>query len=132
MTDQAEDWRAAGFGVYIHWPFCLAKCPYCDFNSHVSRNVDQALWRAALIREMEAMRALTGPREANTIFFGGGTPSLMPPETVAALIDAVEKLWGIAPGAEISLEANPTSIEAERFRGYAWPGSIGFPWARRR
>lgn len=122
MTDQAEDWRAAGFGVYIHWPFCLAKCPYCDFNSHVSRNVDQALWRAALIREMEAMRALTGPREANTIFFGGGTPSLMPPETVAALIDAVEKLWGIAPGAEISLEANPTSIEAERFRGYASAG----------
>lgn len=122
MTDQAEDWRAAGFGVYIHWPFCLAKCPYCDFNSHVSRNVDQALWRAALIREMEAMRALTGPREANTIFFGGGTPSLMPPETVAALIEFVERLWGLAPEAEISLEANPTSIEAERFRGYASAG----------
>ncbi|MFV0472632.1 MAG: radical SAM family heme chaperone HemW [Pikeienuella sp.] len=122
LNPSGEDWRAAGFGVYIHWPFCLSKCPYCDFNSHVSRDVDQRLWREALIREMEAMRALTGPRPADTIFFGGGTPSLMPAETVAALIEAADRLWGLAPGAEISLEANPTSVEASRFRAYAAAG----------
>ncbi|MEX2519751.1 MAG: radical SAM family heme chaperone HemW [Paracoccaceae bacterium] len=117
-----EDWRAAGFGVYLHWPFCLAKCPYCDFNSHVSRQIDQPRWRDALIREMEAMRALTGPRRADTIFFGGGTPSLMPAETVGALIETADRLWGLAPGAEITLEANPTSVEAARLRAYAAAG----------
>lgn len=117
-----EDWRAAGFGVYLHWPFCLAKCPYCDFNSHVSRQIDQPRWRDALIREMEAMRALTGPRRADTIFFGGGTPSLMPAETVGALIEATDRLWGLAPDAEITLEANPTSVEAARLRAYATAG----------
>ncbi|WP_340108421.1 radical SAM family heme chaperone HemW [Pikeienuella sp. HZG-20] len=122
MSAQDEDWRAAGFGIYIHWPFCLAKCPYCDFNSHVSREVDQPRWRAALLREMEAMRALTGPRRADTVFFGGGTPSLMPAETVGALIEAADRLWGLAPDAEISLEANPTSVEAARFRAYAAAG----------
>ena len=116
------DWQHAGFGVYVHWPFCLAKCPYCDFNSHVSRSVDQSAWREALLTEARHMRAMTGPRPANTIFFGGGTPSLMPPATVAAIIEQIDRLWGLAPGAEITLEANPTSVEAAKFRAYAEAG----------
>ena len=115
-------WQAGGFGVYVHWPFCLAKCPYCDFNSHVSRSVDHAAWRAALVAEAAHMRALTGPRHADTVFFGGGTPSLMEPATVAAVLEAIHRLWGLAPGAEVTLEANPTSVEAARFRGYADAG----------
>lgn len=118
----SEDWRAAGFGIYIHWPFCAAKCPYCDFNSHVSRDIDQPRWRAALVRALEHEASRTPGRQVDTVFFGGGTPSLMPPETVAACIEAVERLWGLAPGAEVSLEANPTSVEAGRFRGYAAAG----------
>ncbi|MEM7060104.1 MAG: radical SAM family heme chaperone HemW [Pseudomonadota bacterium] len=117
-----SDWTNGGFGIYVHWPFCSAKCPYCDFNSHVSRSVDHALWREALVAEAGHMRALTGPRGADTMFFGGGTPSLMEPATVAAVIGAVEKLWGLAPGAEITLEANPTSIEAARLRAFAEAG----------
>ena len=116
------DWQAGGFGLYIHWPFCLAKCPYCDFNSHVSRNVDHAAWRKALIAEMRHMRELTGPRALDTVFFGGGTPSLMEPATVAALIDEAGRLWGLAGGAEITLEANPTSVEAGKFGDYAAAG----------
>lgn len=118
----ADDWRAAGFGVYVHWPFCLAKCPYCDFNSHVSATVDRNQWREALVSEVRAARALTGPRAVDTVFFGGGTPSLMPAETVSAIIEAIDAEWGLAPGAEVSLEANPTSVEAARFRGYASAG----------
>jgi oxygen-independent coproporphyrinogen-3 oxidase len=106
----------------VHWPFCLAKCPYCDFNSHVSRHVDHAAWADALVAEARAMRALSGPRLADTVFFGGGTPSLMRPATVARLIGEIDRLWGIATGAEITLEANPTSAEAENFRGYASAG----------
>lgn len=117
-----NDWEHAGFGVYVHWPFCLAKCPYCDFNSHVSRVVDHVRWRKALIADLRTARAMTGPRPVDTIFFGGGTPSLMEAETVAAVIDAIDELWGLKPGAEISLEANPTSIEAGRFRDYAAAG----------
>ena len=118
----SEDWRSAGFGVYVHWPFCLAKCPYCDFNSHVSSHVDQGQWREALVAEVRAAKALTGPRAVDTVFFGGGTPSLMPAETVGAVIDAIDAEWGLAAGAEVSLEANPTSVEAARFRGYAAAG----------
>ncbi|MEM6664754.1 MAG: radical SAM family heme chaperone HemW, partial [Pseudomonadota bacterium] len=118
----APDWVAGGFGVYVHWPFCRAKCPYCDFNSHVSWDVDQDAWRKALLTEARHMRSLTGPRRADTVFFGGGTPSLMPPETVAAVIEQIDRLWGLAPGAEISLEANPTSVEAANFYGYAAAG----------
>ncbi|MHA1527939.1 MAG: radical SAM family heme chaperone HemW [Alphaproteobacteria bacterium] len=121
-ADWQPDWQSAGFGLYIHWPFCLAKCPYCDFNSHVSRAVDHGAWRQALIAEMRHMRALTGPRGLDTVFFGGGTPSLMEPATVAALIDEANGLWGLAEGAEISLEANPTSVEAGKFREYAAAG----------
>ncbi len=119
---QGGDWQAGGFGLYIHWPFCLAKCPYCDFNSHVSRVVDNGAWRQALVAEMRHMRGLTGPRQVNTVFFGGGTPSLMEPATVAALIDQAGRLWGLAEGAEITLEANPTSVEAGKFRDYATAG----------
>ncbi|MGB0508015.1 MAG: radical SAM family heme chaperone HemW [Pikeienuella sp.] len=117
-----QDWQHAGFGVYVHWPFCLAKCPYCDFNSHVSRVVDHERWRKALVADLKTARAMTGPRPVDTIFFGGGTPSLMEAETVAAVITAIDDLWGLQPGAEISLEANPTSIEAGRFRDYAAAG----------
>ena len=116
------DWQHGGFGVYVHWPFCLAKCPYCDFNSHVSRNVDQTTWRDGLLRETAHMRSLTGARSVDTVFFGGGTPSLMAPETVAAVIEQIDRLWGLVPDAEISLEANPTSVEAAKFRDYATAG----------
>jgi len=116
------DWQAAGFGLYIHWPFCQAKCPYCDFNSHVARVVDHRAWRAALISEMRHMRGLTGARRLDTVFFGGGTPSLMEPATVAALIEQADGLWGLAGDAEITLEANPTSAEAGKFRAYAAAG----------
>ncbi len=118
----ADDWRAGGFGVYVHWPFCLAKCPYCDFNSHVRAGVDNARWRRALVAEVAAAARLAPGRVVDSIFFGGGTPSLMPPETVAAVIEAVGTGWTLAPDAEITLEANPTSVEAGRFRGYRAAG----------
>jgi putative oxygen-independent coproporphyrinogen III oxidase len=107
------------FGVYIHWPFCLSKCPYCDFNSHVRREqIDEQRWVRAFAAEIAATAARVPGRTVSTIFFGGGTPSLMRPVTVAGVIEAVARHWQIAPDAEITLEANPTSVEAERFRGY--------------
>ncbi len=113
----------SAFGVYLHWPFCLAKCPYCDFNSHVRHQpVDQARFAAAFRREMAALRARTGPRTVTSIFLGGGTPSLMRPETVAALLDGLAENWSVAPDIEVTLEANPTSVEADRFRGYRAAG----------
>jgi putative oxygen-independent coproporphyrinogen III oxidase len=112
-----------GFGVYIHWPFCAAKCPYCDFNSHVRHQpVDQPRFAAAFAREMATMRARTGPRVVSSIFLGGGTPSLMRPETVGALLEAVARYWSVPDRIEITLEANPSSVEAERFRGYRAAG----------
>ena len=111
-----------GFGVYVHWPFCLAKCPYCDFNSHVADAIDQGRWRSALLAEIAHAAGRTPGGEVTSIFFGGGTPSLMAPETVAAAIAAIESAWGVAPGAEITLEANPTSVEAGRFAAYAQAG----------
>jgi len=117
-----DDWQHGGFGVYIHWPFCLAKCPYCDFNSHVIREIDHAAWREALLTELRHQAALTGPRKVDTVFFGGGTPSLMQPETVAALIDEVGKLWSYGNDPEITLEANPTSVEAGKFADFAAAG----------
>jgi putative oxygen-independent coproporphyrinogen III oxidase len=111
------------FGVYIHWPFCLSKCPYCDFNSHVRRGViDEALFVRAFAAEIAATAARVPGRTVSTIFFGGGTPSLMQPATVAALLDAIAQHWRVAPDAEVTLEANPTSVEAERFRGYRAAG----------
>ncbi|MDR3499633.1 MAG: radical SAM family heme chaperone HemW [Parvibaculum sp.] len=112
----------AGFAVYVHWPFCLSKCPYCDFNSHVVANIDQRQWARALSAELAHMRALTGPRRVSSIFFGGGTPSLMDVATVETVLSEIAKLWPVEPDAEITLEANPTSVEAERFRGYRAAG----------
>ncbi len=101
--------------LYIHWPFCVSKCPYCDFNSHVRDSVDQDVWLTALLADMAHEAALTPGRKLSSIFFGGGTPSLMPPATVAALIGAAERHWGFADDIEITLEANPSSVEAARF-----------------
>ena len=115
--DIADDWREGGFAVYVHWPFCLAKCPYCDFNSHVRAGVDAARWQRALVESVESAARLVPGRTVSSIFFGGGTPSLMSPDTVAAVIEAVRTGWRLAPDAEITLEANPTSVEAGRFRG---------------
>jgi putative oxygen-independent coproporphyrinogen III oxidase len=115
--------RDPGFGVYIHWPFCAAKCPYCDFNSHVRHQpVDEKRFAAAFARELATMRGRTGPRQVSSIFLGGGTPSLMRPETVGAVLEAVAQNWTVLDGAEITLEANPTSVEADRFRGYRAAG----------
>jgi putative oxygen-independent coproporphyrinogen III oxidase len=111
------------FGVYIHWPFCLSKCPYCDFNSHVRREpIDEARFARAFAAEIAATAARVPGRTVSTIFFGGGTPSLMQPATIAAVLDAIAKHWQVAPGAEVTLEANPTSVEATRFRGYRTAG----------
>lgn len=117
-----EDWRAGGFGLYVHWPFCAAKCPYCDFNSHVVDHVDQTRWAAALCSEIARLAAETPDRHLGSIFFGGGTPSLMLPETVDAVIRAAQAGWGFSNDIEISLEANPTSVERQRFRGFADAG----------
>lgn len=107
------------FGIYIHWPFCAAKCPYCDFNSHVRHKpVDQLIFRQAYERELQYFAALTRDKKVTSIFFGGGTPSLMDVSTVEFLLDTVAKNWTIESDAEITLEANPSSVEAERFRGY--------------
>lgn len=113
---------ARPFGVYVHWPFCQAKCPYCDFNSHVRQGVDQARYARALARELETMAERMPGRTVTSIFFGGGTPSLMDVTTVTSILDAIASLWTVAPGAEITLEANPTSVEADRFRGYRTAG----------
>ncbi|GGA80236.1 coproporphyrinogen III oxidase [Brucella endophytica] len=111
------------FGVYLHWPFCAAKCPYCDFNSHVRhQQVDQPRFAAAFAREMRTIRQRTGPRTVTSIFLGGGTPSLMEPATVERLLNEIAANWSIADGVEVTLEANPSSVEAERFRGYRAAG----------
>jgi oxygen-independent coproporphyrinogen-3 oxidase len=111
------------FGVYVHWPFCLAKCPYCDFNSHVRHGgADQQAFVAAYRRELQHFAGLAPGRAVTSIFFGGGTPSLMEPATVSAIIEAIAALWRLEPDAEITLEANPTSVEAARFAGYRAAG----------
>ena len=112
-----------GFAVYVHWPFCLAKCPYCDFNSHVrAAPPDETRFVEAFAREIAHRAELTPKRAVRSIFFGGGTPSLMAPRTVGAILDNIAKAWRIEPNAEITLEANPTSVEAGRFRGYQGAG----------
>jgi oxygen-independent coproporphyrinogen-3 oxidase len=119
---QSSD-READFGVYIHWPFCLSKCPYCDFNSHVRHAaVDEARFARAFAGEIAATAARVPGRTVSTIFFGGGTPSLMQPATVATILDAIARHWPVAPNAEVTLEANPTSVEASRFRGFRAAG----------
>jgi oxygen-independent coproporphyrinogen-3 oxidase len=128
-THRASDGRVRvfgapgpGFAIYVHWPFCLSKCPYCDFNSHVRDRVDQARWRAALLAELDHYADRTPGRTVTSIFFGGGTPSLMEPATAAAVIDRVASRWKMAPDIEITLEANPSSVEAGRFADLARAG----------
>ncbi|UPA26156.1 radical SAM family heme chaperone HemW [Shinella oryzae] len=119
LTDLSDP----GFGVYVHWPFCAAKCPYCDFNSHVRHQpVDQPRFVQAFLKEMATMRRMTGSRTVTSIFMGGGTPSLMAPETVDAILNGIARHWHVPDGIEITLEANPSSVEAERFRGYRAAG----------
>ena len=117
-----DDWRHAGFGLYIHWPFCQSKCPYCDFNSHVAVRIDQSRWLAAFQAEIDRVGALTQGRILNTVFFGGGTPSLMEAATVQGILDRIRATWTLANDIEITLEANPGSVEAARFEGYAKAG----------
>ena len=120
MSASATD---PGFGLYVHWPFCASKCPYCDFNSHVRMaGIDEPRFAAAFAREIAHMAALAPGRTVTSIFLGGGTPSLMKPETVGGVLDAIAKAWPIARDAEITLEANPSSVEAERFAGYRTAG----------
>ncbi len=111
-----------GFGIYIHWPFCLSKCPYCDFNSHVDRKVDEARFVDAIIMELRHNRELTGPRPVTSIFFGGGTPSLLTPQSVERLLIATHNLWPMTNHVEISMEANPTSVETAYLKGYRAAG----------
>ena len=111
------------FGIYVHWPFCKAKCPYCDFNSHVRhQDVDAMSFAKALTAELKWFADITPGRKVSSIFFGGGTPSLMPPAAVAWIIDQIANLWSMSDTVEITLEANPTSVEAENFRGYRTAG----------
>lgn len=114
----SEDWEHGGFGLYIHWPFCQAKCPYCDFNSHVVAHIDQKAWQTAYLSEIERVGVETRGRVLRSVFFGGGTPSMMDPGLVDAILRKVRATWPIANDIEITLEANPTSVEAGRFAGY--------------
>ncbi|MBN2631211.1 MAG: coproporphyrinogen III oxidase [Rhodobacteraceae bacterium] len=117
-----ERWQQAGFALYVHWPFCQSKCPYCDFNSHVSSSVDQAVWQQSYLSELRRVALETEGRVLQSVFFGGGTPSLMMPSLVAAIVDEATRLWTPANDIEITLEANPTSVEANRFAGYRAAG----------
>ena len=111
-----------GFAIYVHWPFCRSKCPYCDFNSHVRERIDEAGWRAALLRELDHFAGLTAGRTVTSVFFGGGTPSLMAPATTETVLARIAVNWRIAPDVEITLEANPNSVEAERFGAFRAAG----------
>ena len=108
--------------VYIHWPFCMAKCPYCDFNSHVRESIDEQKWCAAYVRALDYYAALVPNREVVSVFFGGGTPSLMSSDTVFAILDKVQQCWPMRAGCEITMEANPTSVEAAKFRAFRGAG----------
>lgn len=113
-----DDWREGGFGLYIHWPFCEAKCPYCDFNSHVAAKIDQSAWATAYLSEIDRVAAELPGRTLNSVFFGGGTPSLMNPETTAAILERIRHHWPVANDLEVTLEANPSSVEVGRFTGF--------------
>jgi oxygen-independent coproporphyrinogen-3 oxidase len=127
LAPVSEAHETAGFGVYVHWPFCASKCPYCDFNSHVRRGgsdggIDEARFRTAFLKELEHWASLAPGRTVSSIFFGGGTPSLMSAATVGAVLEAIARHWPAAADAEVTLEANPGSVEAARFRGYRAAG----------
>ena len=117
-----EDWQYGGFGVYIHWPFCVAKCPYCDFNSHVSSTIDEKEWCNAYVKEIDRTARLTGLRSVNSIFIGGGTPSLMSPSLVGTLLEKIASVWQVESSCEITLEANPTALEADKMWGFKASG----------
>jgi oxygen-independent coproporphyrinogen-3 oxidase len=116
------DREQGGFGLYLHWPFCQSKCPYCDFNSHVAERIDQGRWQLAYLAEIDRIGGETRGRRLQTLFFGGGTPSLMQPDLVAAILDRVRSTWSVANDWEVTLEANPGSVEAGRFRAYRQAG----------
>ena len=120
--ERIEDWPNGGFALYVHWPFCASKCPYCDFNSHVVAQVDQGRWAKALAQEVHRVADLTGGRVLNSIFFGGGTPSLMAPRTVETILHAAKERWAWANDIEITLEANPGSSDEAAFDGFAQAG----------
>ena len=111
-----------GFGLYVHWPFCRSKCPYCDFNSHVRERIEIPRWHEALLAELDHYGAETSGRTLTSVFFGGGTPSLMPPRTVAAIVEHAARYWRLDPALEVTLEANPTSVEAGRFAEFRAAG----------
>ena len=117
-----EDWQNGGFGIYVHWPFCAAKCPYCDFNSHVQKIIEEKHWVRAYLRELDRLFQTIGTRPLKTVFFGGGTPSLMSPDLVDQILSKIFSLWPRSNDLEVSLEANPTSVEAGRFKGYQQAG----------
>ena len=108
--------------IYIHWPFCRSKCPYCDFNSHVRESIDEDRWRNAYLRELDGFAAETPGRPVTSVFFGGGTPSLMEPATAAAILDRIAARWPLGAALEVTLEANPSTAEAARFRGFREAG----------
>ena len=110
------------FAIYIHWPFCASKCPYCDFNSHVSDSIDHDRWAKAYLRELDDYASLTKGRTVTSVFFGGGTPSLMRPDTVQAILNHIHKRWPVSPTVEITLEANPTSVETGKFKAFRQAG----------
>lgn len=118
----AELWQEAGFGLYIHWPFCQAKCPYCDFNSHVSASIDQDEWATAYLSELDRVSAETSDRILGTVFFGGGTPSLMDPKLIDQILDRIRRNWSLSNDFEVTMEANPSSVEAGRFKSYRAAG----------
>jgi len=122
MTALSADWQDAGFGLYVHWPFCQSKCPYCDFNSHVAAHIDHDAWNRAYLGEIARIGALTPGRNLRSIYFGGGTPSLMRPQTTEAIIAAAQQVWQFDNDIEITLEANPSSVELSRFRAYQLAG----------
>ena len=117
-----EDWRHGGFGLYLHWPFCQSKCPYCDFNSHVAARIDQKAWARAYLSELDRYGSLTKGRTLDSVFFGGGTPSLMDPDVVDAILTKIRALWPVSNQFEVTLEANPSSVEAGRFAAYRAAG----------
>ncbi|WP_341214282.1 radical SAM family heme chaperone HemW [uncultured Limimaricola sp.] len=122
MVEAPQNWQRGGFGLYLHWPFCQAKCPYCDFNSHVAQTIDQDRWAAAYLAEIDRLAEETGDRILGSVFFGGGTPSLMEPRIVGEILDRIGRRWRLRNDVEVTLEANPTSIEADRFTGYRQAG----------
>ncbi|CAN0464998.1 unnamed protein product, partial [Discosporangium mesarthrocarpum] len=111
-----------GFGLYVHWPFCVSKCPYCDFNSHVADTVDDAAWQSSLLAELDHFGIKTKGRRLDSVFFGGGTPSLMPPAITAALLARLSAYWSVPADLEVTLEANPSSIEAQKFADFRAAG----------